>query len=236
MLRRTMLIRAGTSGYSYSEWKGPFYPPAIKPAEMLAHFAQRLPTVEINNTFYRMPKRDVVANWARQVPPEFRFAIKASRRITHFRPLQDAAEPLTFLLATLEPLGERLGCVLFQLPPTFRADHALLAEFLDRLPGTLRCAFEFRHPSWFEPATFDALRAANAALVIADGDQAPADTLEATADWGYLRLRRSAYSDADLGQWRKRIADQAWERAFVYFKHEDEAAGPRMAARFMAPG
>ncbi len=227
-----MKLLVGTSGYSYKEWKGAFYPRKIQPGEMLSFYAQRLSTVEINNTFYRMPKREVVANWGRQVPSAFRFSIKASRRITHFKPLEDAAEPLGYLFDTIEVLGKRLGCVLFQLPPHLRSNHGLLGEFLTRLPARTRCAFEFRHPSWFDEDTFALLREANAALVSSDTDAAPLSAISSTADWGYLRLRRAAYDDGALRQWWDRIAAQPWSRAFVYFKHEDEAAGPAMAARF----
>ena len=226
-----MHILAGTSGYSYREWKGAFYPPRIKPEEMLSHYGQHLGTVEINNSFYRMPKRQVVENWRRQVPPEFRFAIKASRRITHSRSLQDKSEPLAYLYSTLELLGDALGCVLFQLPPYLRQNLDLLKDFLAQLPDHTPRAFEFRHASWFAPETYALLRTANAALVTSDTDEQPIDTLEATANWGYLRLRRSAYGDEELRQWRQRIGAQAWERAYVYFKHE--AAAPAMAARFM---
>ena len=226
-------LLAGTSGFSYKEWKGPFYPEDLAPAGMLAFYAGRLPAVEINNTFYRMPKREVLAGWAATVPAGFRFAIKASRRITHMRRLQNCQEEVDYLCGVLEALGERLGVVLFQLPPFLKLDLDRLRAFLDMLPKTLPTAVEFRHPSWFEDDVFAALAEAGAALVAADTggeDDAP---LRATADHGYVRLRRPGYSDEGLESWAVRLRKLGWRHAFVFFKHEDEGAGPRMASRFL---
>jgi uncharacterized protein YecE (DUF72 family) len=239
-------LRAGTSGYSYKEWKGPFYPEKLKPADMLGFYAERLSTVEINNTFYRMPKTSVLENWAEQVGDDFRFAIKASRRITHFKRLKEADEPLEFLVENLKVLGDRLGVVLFQLPPNMKCDVERLDRFCDLLPAGFPAAFEFRHDSWQDDAVHDRLRAHNFATVIVDADDADhgdddvddADEvgppeLFATADWGYLRLRRPDYDRAALANWAREISSQGWNHSFVYFKHEDDGAGPRMAREFL---
>ncbi len=225
-----MRIFVGTSGYSYAEWKGAFYPQDLPAKQMLAYYAQRLAAVEINNTFYRLPKRSVLEGWSAQVPDGFRFALKASRRITHIKRLVDAESETEYLLRTVQALGAKLGVILFQLPPYLRKDLPRLEGFLGLLPRGARASFEFRHPSWFDEDVFALLRDRDCALCVADTDeQAPAVT--STAGWGYLRLRRSAYPDAELRQWVERLQAQAWDRAYVFFKHEDEGAGPRLAAR-----
>jgi uncharacterized protein YecE (DUF72 family) len=223
----------GTSGYSYKEWKGTFYPEKIKPADMLSYYAERLNAVEINNTFYRLPKTDVVRAWGDQVGEEFRFILKASRRITHFARLGETSfEPLEYMLATSATLGDRLGCILFQLPPNMKVDVERLAAFLEHVPEGTRAAFEFRHDSWNDPAVHDALRARNAALCLADADDADEPAFVTTADWGYLRLRRADYDDEALSRWGERVKGSGWKDAHVFFKHEDEGAGPALAARF----
>ena len=191
----------------------------------------RLGAVEINNTFYRLPKRAVLEGWAAQTPPGFRFAIKASRRITHFARLKEtAAEPLGYLLDNLSALGAKLGPVLFQLPPNMKKDLPRLQAFLDRLPRARQAAFEFRHPSWFEDDVFAALRAAGAALCIAEsGDAALTAPRVATAAWGYLRLRRDDYDARMIDAWAATIRDQDWREAYVFFKHEDSGAAPKLA-------
>ncbi|MEZ5333421.1 MAG: DUF72 domain-containing protein [Thermoanaerobaculia bacterium] len=226
-------LLAGTSGFSYKEWKGPFYPEDLPAAKMLAYYAEHLPAVEINNTFYRMPKREVLATWAGSVPGSFRFSIKASRRITHFKRLKECGEEIGYLAGQLEALGDRLGVVLFQLPPQLAADLERLRTFLAELPADLPAAFEFRHPSWFDAAVLDALRERGCPLCVADTEEGEDAPLEATADWGYLRLRRPDYDDEALAAWARRLGGLGWKRAFVFFKHEDEGAGPRMAARFL---
>ena len=229
-----MTVLAGTSGYSYKEWKGVFYPEKLPAKEMLGFYAGRLPTVEINNTFYRLPNKEVLSSWAEQVPESFRFVVKASRRITHFKRLKGTEDETGYLLATLGVLGERLGAVLFQLPPNLPCDLDRLDAFLALLPEGGRHAFEFRHPSWAEaPAVAERLRERNAAWVLSDTEEAPVGSLLATATWGYLRLRRPDYAVADLAAWAKRIGSAGWEDAFVFFKHEDEGAGPRMAEQFL---
>ncbi len=231
---------AGTSGYSYKAWKGSFYPDDLADADMLRYYATRLPAVEINNTFYRMPRSSVLESWAAAVPDHFRFVIKASRRITHQHRLKDAAEPTRYLTERLQLLGDKLGAVLFQLPPNLRCDGDRLAAFLALLPARLPSAFEFRHPSWQDPAIHDLLRDAGAALCIADAD---GDTdgngepaLIATTSWLYLRLRREHYPPGALRRWRARGEATGAEHGFVFFKHEDAGAGPALASRFLELG
>ena len=228
-----MNLWVGTSGFAYKEWKGIFYPEDLPDKEMLAHYAGRLPAVEINNTFYRMPTEKLLLGWAAQVPERFRFSIKASRRITHQKKLADAAEETEYLLRTVSVLADRMGPILFQLPPYFRKDDALLASFLELLPPTVPAAFEFRHASWLDDATLDLLAARGVALCVAETEEGLDAPRLGTAGWGYLRLRRTDYSEKDLAAWAERVADQGWTDAYVFFKHEDEAEGPRFAERFL---
>lgn len=232
-----VLLRVGTSGFSYKEWKGSFYPEELPESEMLAYYASRLPAVEINNTFYRMPKRDLLERWAHAVPESFRFVLKAPRRITHEKRLRpDACAPdVAYLLETAAALGPKLGPILFQLPPFLRKDAGRLTEFLALLPAACRAAFEFRHASWADAEVERALRARGAALCIADSDEHETrPALVATAGWGYLRLRRAGYAEADLAAWAESVRAQPWSEAFVFFKHEDAGAGPALAAAFRA--
>src|SRR5882672_3860362 len=220
-----MRLLAGASGYSYKEWKGSFYPESIKPDGMLAWYAERLPKVEINNTCYQMPKVGVLENWARSTPETFRFAIKASRRITHMARLKPdpAADSVNFLYRNLAALGAKRGPVLFQLPPFMKKDLPRLREFLGVLPEGHGAAFEFRNESWFADDVYDALKTANASLCLSEReDNAPPPLVE-TAAWGYVRLRLEAYSDADLKQWADRLAATGWRETFVYFMHEPTA-------------
>jgi uncharacterized protein YecE (DUF72 family) len=226
-------VRVGTSGYSYPEWKGNFYPEKIAAAEMLRYYAGRFPTVEINNTFYRMPKEAVLEGWAGQVPPDFTFVIKASQRITHFKRLKECDEELRYLYRVTAVLGPRLGPLLFQLPPNFKKDVPRLLAFFDAMPERRRVAVEFRHASWFDDETFDALRGRGAALCVADTGEEPVAPLVATTDWGYLRLRREDFPDTDLADWARRIGEQPWSDAFVFLKHEEEGRGPKLAARLI---
>ncbi len=228
-----MRVLVGTSGYAYKEWKGSFYPDDLKAEAYLRYYAERFPTVEINNTFYRMPRERVLLDWATQVPDRFTFVLKASRRITHLQRLKDVEDPLSYLLNTASVLGPKLGPLLFQLPPNLKKDLARLDAFLPLVPPAWRAAMEFRHASWFDDAVYDALRRHNVALCAADTDEEDA-RLVATADWGYLRLRRVAYAERDLAAWGERVTSQAWKDAFVFFKHEDEGAGPRLARQFIA--
>ncbi|MGE5893835.1 MAG: DUF72 domain-containing protein [bacterium] len=227
-----MKIYIGTSGYSYKEWKGKFYPEKISPKEMLRFYSERLTTVEINNTFYHMPAESVLRSWAEQVGNDFIFALKAPQVITHLKQLRNVSEESDYLFRTLSALDRKLGPVLFQFPKNFHADRPALKDFLALIPGTISCAFEFRSPSWLDGEILDLLRERGCSLCIADTDENPAHEIISTAPWGYLRLRRSDYADTDLSQWLERIRSQRWERAFVFFKHEDEAKGPEMAMRF----
>ena len=220
-------VLAGASGYSFKEWKGVFYPEKCKPEEMLPFYSQRLPTVEINNTFYRMPKTSVLENWASTVPEGFRFAIKASRRITHMSRIkvESSAEPLGYLYKNLAALGAKRGAVLFQLPPNLKKDLPRLVDFLALLPQDHRAAFEFRNETWFDDDVYAALKGAGAALVLSEReDNAPPPLVE-TAPWGYVRLRLETYSDGDLREWADRIAATGWRETFVYFMHEPTAPG-----------
>ncbi len=227
-----MQILAGTSGFSYKEWKGRFYPEDLAADGMLSYYAGRLPSVEINNTFYRLPRESVIEGWAAQVPDTFRFVIKASRRITHFKRLKGADDETGYLLRTVGLLGDRLGAVLFQLPPNMKQDLERLDVFLSGLGDPARAAFEFRHASWFDGGTYDCLRAHGAALCTADTDEEDAEIVS-TASWGYLRLRKADYPGDSLADWARRVEDAGWARAFVFFKHEDDGAGPEMAERFL---
>jgi uncharacterized protein YecE (DUF72 family) len=229
---KIMKIHVGTSGYAYKEWKGKFYPEKISPKEMLRFYSGRLKAVEINNTFYRMPKESVLTSWAEQVPGDFVFALKAPQVITHLKRLWNVSEETEYLFKTLSVMDRKLGPVLFQFPKSFRADRPALEDFLGLIPGDRACAFEFRNPSWLDGEILDLLRERGSSLCIADTDESPADEIISAAPWGYLRLRRSDYTDADLSQWLERILSQKWEKAFVFFKHEDEAKGPEVAVRF----
>jgi uncharacterized protein YecE (DUF72 family) len=226
-----MELLTGTSGYSYKEWKGSFYPEDLKAEEMLRFYAGRFRTVEINNTFYRMPAESMLARWREEVPIDFSFALKAPRRITHDKRLRDAEPDVTEFLRRAASLGDKLGVILYQLPPQLRKDLPKLEQFLAGLPADRRAAFEFRHDSWLDDAVYAALQARRASLCIADTDAG--DTpLVSTSEVGYLRLRRTQYSDADLRGWVERIGAQRWVRAYVYFKHEDEGWGAKFAQRF----
>jgi uncharacterized protein YecE (DUF72 family) len=228
-----MNLYVGTSGYSYRAWKGAFYPEGLPEKRMLHYYGEQFRTVEINNTFYRLPKASVLEAWAAEVPPEFRFVLKASQRITHVHRLREAGEAVSHLFQVAGVLKERLGAVLFQLPPNLRKDAPLLRDFLASLPPGARAAIEFRHGSWFDEEVFGLLAAHQTALCVADAENGLDVPLVATSDWGYLRLRRPDYGDADLKRWVARVRGQAWRDAFVFFKHEDEARGPRLAKRFM---
>ena len=231
-----MRLIVGTSGYSYKEWKGTFYPDDLPAAKMLPYYAQHFGSVEINNTFYRMPESKTLAKWKGEVPDAFTFVLKAPQRITHQKKLADAGDDVRQLFEVASELGEKLGPVLFQLPPFFRKDTARLREFISVVPRTPRIGFEFRHASWMDDEVFAILRERDAALCASDTDEVTdVDALlVATASWGYQRLRRTDYSDEQLRAWRERIAKQNWSDAYVFFKHEDEGKGPAFAKRFLA--
>jgi uncharacterized protein YecE (DUF72 family) len=227
-----MRVLAGTSGFSYKEWKGSFYPEDLPADAMLGFYAKRLPAVEINNTFYRMPKPALLQGWASEVSEDFRFVLKASQRITHHKRLKDAGSEVAYFFEVASTLGDRLGPALFQLPPNLKKDLPRLTDFLALLPESSRAAFEFRHASWFEDDVFEALRTRGAALCIAE-DEELATPAVATAPWGYLRLRRQDYDEAAVDAWAEKIRGQAWDEAFVFFKHEDAGSGPRLAAELL---
>lgn len=227
-----VVFYAGTSGYSYKPWKGRFYPKDLPDGQMLAYYGERFGAVEINNTFYRLPTASVVRSWAEDVGGEFRFALKAPQQITHRQRLRDVDASVARFLELAATLGRRLGPLLFQLPPNFPKDLPRLRAFLKLLPRR-RTAFEFRHASWFDDEVFELLRDRRAALCIADDENDLRVPLVATTDWGYLRLRRPAYTKRELATWVKRVRGQGWRDAFVFFKHEDSASGPRLARRFL---
>ena len=219
-----MKLLAGTSGYAFKEWKGTFYPEDLKDDGMLGYYAGKFPAVEINNTFYRLPKQHVLEGWAAQVPESFTFAIKASQRITHFARLKpESASAVEFLLKNTTSLGSKLGPILFQLPPNLKKDADRLRAFLATLPSDRRFTIEFRHETWFDDEVYDALRARDIAMCVIEQPEF-ASPLVATASWGYARLHRFDYDEGALAEWAKRIAAQAWSDAYVFFKH-DEGVG-----------
>ena len=224
----------GTSGFAFKEWKGPFYPSGLKDDAMLGYYSGRYPTVEINNTFYRLPKEHVLLDWASQVPDQFTFAIKASQRITHYARLKaGAADALGFLLKNTESLGDRLGPILFQLPPNLHKDSNRLRAFVALLPADRRFTIEFRHESWFDEETFDALRARDIALCVSESADVVCPRV-ATASWGYLRLHRQDYTNPMLAEWQQYVAAQPWKDTYVFFKHDYiDGAGPLAVERFV---
>jgi uncharacterized protein YecE (DUF72 family) len=228
-----MTLHVGTSGYSYKEWKGSFYPEKISAKDMLRFYSERLSTVEINATFYRLPQKSTLENWKQQVPKNFRFSLKAPQRITHFKRLNEVADDTKYFLDLAATLEDQLGVVLFQLPPNMKKDLPRLETFLSALPTQPRAAFEFRHPTWFDDDVLELLRTRNCALCVSDTDDMPVTHIDQTADWGYLRLRRVLYSEEHLKDWLTRVREQNWNETFVFFKHEDEGTGPRLAAEFL---
>jgi uncharacterized protein YecE (DUF72 family) len=226
-------LLVGTSGFAFKEWKGVFYPEGLKDDAMLGFYASRYPTVEINNTFYKLPREELLAAWAAQVPPGFTFTIKASRRITHFARLRaDAAGALGFLLANTATLGSRLGPILFQCPPDLPKDIERLRTFLALLPNERRFTLEFRHPSWFDDEVFAELRARDVALCICEQEDFRSAAVP-TASWGYLRLHRLDYARPALAAWRAFVAAQPWSEAYVFFKHDHaDGSGPPAVEAF----
>jgi uncharacterized protein YecE (DUF72 family) len=227
-----MQLLAGTSGYSYKEWLGHFYPEKLPASEMLQYYAERFPTVEINNTFYRMPAESMLAQWTEQVPDHFLFTLKAPRRITHENRLRDSEANVTEFLRRADVLGGKLGMLLFQLPPYLKKDVPRLLDFLALLPSGKPVAFEFRNASWQDDEVYDALKSRAAILCVTDTDEGDTPFV-ATADCGYVRLRRTHYDDDELRAWAKQIAARALPRTYVYFMHEDEALGTKFADRLL---
>ena len=226
-------VYAGTSGFSYKAWKGPFYPEKLAEKEFLAYYGTRLNTVEINNTFYRMPRRDVLSTWRDSTPEAFRFVIKASRRITHFKRLKDADEPMTYLLQNIASLGDKTGAILFQLPPNLRCNLERLKSFTRLIPDGTPAVMEFRHDSWLDEKVFDVLRNRNIATCLVDDEDNPFNVGVRTSDWCYARLRKESYDKATLKPITDHLAKAQYQRSFVFFKHETEGAGPLMAMDFL---
>lgn len=225
-----MAIWVGTSGYNYPEWRGSFYPEKFPTTKMLVYYAERLKTVEINYTFYRSPKPDILAGWSRQTPDGFRFTLKAPKRITHDARLRDCAESLKYFLDTAATLGPKLAMLLFQLPPFFKKDVAVLDAFLESVPPDVRAAFEFRHFSWLSDEVYERLRARNLTLCVADNENS-STPVEITSDFGYFRLRDEGYTPADIEKWARTIVEKTGHcrDVFVYFKHEEAGKGPQFA-------
>lgn len=228
-----MTVFAGTSGFAFKEWKGPFYPEKMKADDMLGFYAGKFPTVEINNTFYRLPKETVLLEWASQVPESFTFAIKASQKITHFARLKpESADAVAYLLKVTKALGTRLGPILFQLPPNLKRDFDRLAAFIATLPDEARYAIEFRHESWFSDEVYDLLRGRDIAMGIIEQEEFSSPVV-ATASWGYARLHRFDYDAGRLAEWAAKIRALPWKEAFVYFKHDEgEGSGPPAVSAF----
>ena len=227
-----MVLRIGTSGYSYKEWKGGFYPEDLGAADMLSYYAQRLGTVEINNTFYRFPTKKLLDGWASQVPEDFRFVLKVSQKITHFKRLKGVEEETEYLVKTVRTLGEKLGALLVQLHPNLARDDERLAAFLNLLPAGIRAALEVRNPSWRDPGVYALLEKHGVALVVSQTDEEPDPEIVRTAPWGYLRLRKTSYNPGELAAWSRRIGKMGWDEAFVFFKHEQIA--PDLAEKLTA--
>ena len=228
-------LHVGTSGYNFPEWRGSFYPPKLRSAKWLEYYAQQLGTVEINYTFYRTPNAKTVAGWNAATPDEFRFVLKAPQRITHFARLKNIDDSLRFFVEAIRTLNAKLGAVLFQLPPNFKKDVALLSDLLTQFPPDIRAACEFRHASWWSDDVYELLRGANTALCIADTEEGTTPVL-ATADFGYVRLRDTGYSQDELKEWLGKLRETGatWTDAFVFFKHEEQGVGPKLAAQLRA--
>jgi uncharacterized protein YecE (DUF72 family) len=224
----------GTSGYNYPEWKGSFYPSNLPQAKMLPYYAARFPTVEINYTFYRMPTEKLLAGWAAQTPSPYKLTLKAPRRITHDSRLKNCGPLVATLCETAARLGDKLGALLFQLPPSLRKDIGLLDTFLADLPPRAPAAFEFRHASWFDDEVFERLERRGVALCVADSD-ALSTPVRLTADYAYFRLRDEGYQPDDIKRWADTIVEctSRCRDVFVYFKHEDEGKGPEFARLLM---
>jgi uncharacterized protein YecE (DUF72 family) len=230
-----MTVWVGTSGYNYPEWKGSFYPPTLPAARMLPYYAARFPTVEINYTFYRMPTETLVGGWAAQTPSPYQLTLKAPRRITHDSRLKNCGELVKAFCGVAGTLGDKLGALLFQLPPNAKKDVALLDAFLEDLPPKVRAAFEFRHASWLDDEVFDRLAAQNLALCVADSEKM-STPVRVTADYAYFRLRDEGYTADDIARWADTIARDttACRDVFVYFKHEEAGKGPEFARTLLA--
>jgi uncharacterized protein YecE (DUF72 family) len=220
-------LRVGTSGWAFKEWRGPFYPTDLKDDAMLGYYAGRYPTVEINNTFYRLPREHVLADWASRVPDGFSFTIKASRSITHFFRLKpESKRGLDILLRGTAVLGDKLGPILFQLPPRMPRDVELLRAFVAQLPDDRRFTVEFRDERWFDDEVYAVLGSRDIALCVSETDDYRSPVI-ATASWGYVRPHKRYYDDTGLAEWRRRVAAQPWSEAYMFFKHDHaDGSGP----------
>ena len=227
-------IHVGTSGYNYPEWKGSFYPENLPAAKMLPYYAARFPTVEINYTFYRMPTEKLVAGWAANTPSPYKLTLKAPRRITHDSRLKNCGELVSGFCQVAATLGDKLGALLFQLPPNLKKDVGLFDAFLSDLPPRVCAAFEFRHESWLDEEVYARLRARNLALCVADSERLSTPVV-ITADYGYFRLRDEGYTPADIARWGDVMRERTsgCRDVFVYFKHEEEGKGPEFAKLLM---
>jgi uncharacterized protein YecE (DUF72 family) len=232
-MTRAARVWMGTSGFSYKEWKGIFYPPDLPEKQMLSYYATKFRSVEIDSTFYRSPTLKTLEGWRDNTPEDFRFTLKASQQITHRQRLKVPSEALIYLTGVVPALGTRLGVLFFQLPPFSKCDRGRLEAFLDALPAGLPCAFEFRHDSWFVPEVIQLLRERSAGLVIHDTDEG-CTPLEITASFAYVRLRRGAYSPAAREEWRRRFREWAESGidVFAYIKHKDNPDAPNIALSF----
>lgn len=229
-----MAIFVGTSGYNYPEWRGSFYPEKLPASKMLEYYAERFETVEVNYTFYRVPTPALLEGWGTRTPDNFRFTLKAPRRITHDARLRHCEDLTQNFCRTARTLGAKLGSLLFQLPPTFKRDDVALAEFLELLPEGTRAAFEFRHASWHDDAVFELLKKRDAALCVADSEKMSTPVVT-TASYAYFRLRDDGYEPSDISRWASTIRELSHGRdAYVYFKHEEEGKGPAFAAMLVA--
>jgi len=229
-----MNIWIGTSGFQYAEWKGTFYPEDLSTAKMLPFYAERLSTTEVNYTFRRIPSAKTIQGWWDATPERFKFSLKAPQKVTHFAKLRNCGDTLRYFCQVISDLESKLGVVLFQLPPAFKKDAPLLGAFLEDFPPGMRAAFEFRHSSWFDDEVFELLKNKNVALCLADSEKL-ATPVTVTSDYGYLRLRREDYQDADVARWAETIKAQkeSWSDAFVYFKHEESGMGPKLATQLL---
>jgi uncharacterized protein YecE (DUF72 family) len=228
-----MNLYVGTSGYAYKQWKGLFYPEELSEKRMLQYYGEQFRSVEINNTFHQMPKATILESWAAQVPEQFQFVLKAPQRITHFQRLRDVDDAVSYLYDVTSVLKQRLGALLFQLPPGMKRDLPLLRDFLALLPPKRRISLQFHHESWFDDEVYALLHNCNAAMCLVDAEDYIGIPPVATADWGYLRLRRPDYGAKELEKWLKLVREQPWRDAYVFFKHEEMAKGPLMAQRFL---
>ena len=236
-----MNLWIGTSGFQYAEWKGTFYPETMPASKMLPFYAERFSTTEVNYTFHRIPSGKTIEGWWKATPERFKFSLKAPQKVTHFAKLRNCGDTLRYFCQVITDLEGKLGAVLFQLPPGLKKDAGLLAAFLEDVPAPMRAAFEFRHESWLDDETFELLKSKNAALCVAESEKLSTPA-EATADFGYLRLRREDYQDADIARWADviRAKSSGWSDTYVYFKHEESGIGPKFAVRLVellaAPG